>query len=57
MIDTFPCGLLAEDVAVGYEYNCARTSDVLRQSPVSLFVVNGNNIDYRARFTEIELVS
>ena len=57
MIDTFHCGLRTEDVAVGYEYNFARTSDVLRQSPVSLFVVNGNNIDYRARFTEIELVS
>jgi len=57
MIDTFPCGLLAEDVAVGYEYNFARTSDVVRQNPVSLFVVNGNNIDYRARFREIELVS
>ena len=57
MIDTFHCGLRTEDVAVGYEYNFARTSDVLRQNPVSLFVVNGNNIDYRARFTEIELVS
>ena len=57
MIDTFPCGLLAEDVAVGYEYNCARTSDVLRQNPVSLFVVNGNSVDYRAHFTEIELAS
>jgi hypothetical protein len=56
MIDTFHIGLLADDVAVGYEYNFARTSDVLRQNPVSLFVVNGN-IDYRARFTEIELVS
>jgi len=57
MIDTFHCGLRTEDVAVGYEYNFARTSDVLRQNAVSLFVVNGNNIDYRARFTEIELVS
>jgi hypothetical protein len=49
--------LLSEDVAAGYEYNFACTSDVVRQNSVSLFVVNGNGIDSRAGFTERELVS
>lgn len=38
---------LAANITAGWEYNLARTSDVLRQNFVSHFVVNGKHVHQR----------